>query len=196
MSFNSTLIANLFDSDDESYGTELARRCAEAKTLLRQQKEKECLECQACKKAKMAEQKKTGGRGVKKTGRGGDKTERRRSPEKFGQTFRGGPHRCRRTTMAQELDEDLSATLISSFQQGDEPHWPSASDQEATCSIPAIKNSGGSPMTRRVDKRNGDVSRWWGKFVWEVHELRNLVYSLNLAISIVRIVSFSANFFL
>ena len=65
---------------------------------------------------------KTGGRGVKKTGRGGDKTERRRSPEKFGQTFRGGPHRCRRTTMAQELDEDLSATLISSFQQGDEPH--------------------------------------------------------------------------
>jgi len=102
---------------------------------------------------------------VKKTGRGGDKTERRRLPEKFGQTFRGGPHRCRRTTMAQELDEDLSATLISSFQQGDEPHRPSASDQEATCSIPATRNSGGSPMTRRVDKRNGDVSRWWGKFV-------------------------------
>jgi len=58
MSFNSTSIANLFDSDDESYEIELARRRAEAKTLLQQQKEKECLECQARKKAKMAEQKK------------------------------------------------------------------------------------------------------------------------------------------
>ena len=135
-------------------------------------------------------------RGMKKTGRRGDTAERRRSPERFGQTFRGGPHRCCGTTMAQELDEDLSAVLISSFWPEDEPHRPSASDQEATCLIPATRNSGGSPTTWRVGKRNGDVSRWWGKFMWEVHGLRNLVYSPNLAVSIVRIVFFSANFFL
>ena len=58
MSFNSTLNVNLSDSDDESYEAELARRCAEAEALLRQQKEKERLECQACKEAKMAERKK------------------------------------------------------------------------------------------------------------------------------------------
>jgi len=52
---------------------------------------------------------------MKKTGRGGDTAERRRSPERFGQTFRGRPHRCCGTTMVQELDEDLSAVLISSF---------------------------------------------------------------------------------
>ena len=57
MSFNSTSIANLSDSDDESYKAELARRHAEAETLLRQQEEKEHLERQACKEVKMAEQK-------------------------------------------------------------------------------------------------------------------------------------------
>ena len=57
MSFNSTLIANLSDSDDESYEAGLARRRAEAENLLRQQKEKERLERQACKEAKIAEQK-------------------------------------------------------------------------------------------------------------------------------------------
>jgi len=57
MSFNSTSITNLSDSNDESYKAGLARKCAEAETLLRQQKEKECLERQACKEAKMAERK-------------------------------------------------------------------------------------------------------------------------------------------
>jgi len=47
MSFKSTPIANLSDSDDELYEAELVRRCAEAETLLRQQEEKECLEHQA-----------------------------------------------------------------------------------------------------------------------------------------------------
>jgi len=57
MSFNHTSIANLSDSDDESYEAGLARRCAEAETLLRQQEEKERLERQVCKEAKAAEQK-------------------------------------------------------------------------------------------------------------------------------------------
>ena len=55
MSFNSTLIANLSDSDDESYEAELARRRTEAEALLRQQEEKERLKRQARKEAKMAE---------------------------------------------------------------------------------------------------------------------------------------------
>jgi len=57
MSFNSTSITNLSDSDDESYEAELARRRAEVETLLRQQKEKKRLEHQAHKEVKMAERK-------------------------------------------------------------------------------------------------------------------------------------------
>jgi len=57
MSFNSTSIANLSDSDNESYKAGLARRRAEAETLFRQQEEKERLERQACKEAKAAERK-------------------------------------------------------------------------------------------------------------------------------------------
>jgi len=55
MSFNSTSIINLSDSDDESYKAELARRRAEVETLLQQQKEKKRLEHQTCKEVKMAE---------------------------------------------------------------------------------------------------------------------------------------------
>ena len=57
MSSNSTSIVNLSDSDDESYEAGLARRHAEAEILLRQQEEKERLECQARKEAKAAERK-------------------------------------------------------------------------------------------------------------------------------------------
>jgi len=57
MSFNSTSITNLSDSDDKSYEAGLARRRAEAENLLQQQEEKEHLERQARKEAKMAEQK-------------------------------------------------------------------------------------------------------------------------------------------
>ena len=57
MSFKFTSITNLSDSDDELYEAELARRCAEAETLLRQQEEKERLERQAWKEVKIAEQK-------------------------------------------------------------------------------------------------------------------------------------------
>ena len=55
MSFNSTSITNLSDSNDESYEAGLAGRRAEAETLLQQQEEKERFERQACKEAKMAE---------------------------------------------------------------------------------------------------------------------------------------------
>jgi len=58
---------------------------------------------------------KIGERNVKKTGREGGTAERRRLPERSGPTSRGGPRCCYGTTMAQELDKDLFATLISSF---------------------------------------------------------------------------------
>ena len=115
MSFNSTSIANLSDSDDESYEAGLARRCAEVENLLRQQEEKERLERQARKEAKMTERKRLGEEAHKKTGKGKDTAERRRSPERSGQTFRGRSCCCHGTTTAQELVEDLSAALISSF---------------------------------------------------------------------------------
>jgi len=57
MSFNSNLVVTLSDSDDECYEAQLARRHAEAETLLCQQEEKECLEHQAHKEVKIAEQK-------------------------------------------------------------------------------------------------------------------------------------------
>jgi len=41
MSFNATSNANISDSDDKHYEAQLARRCAEAEALLREQKEKE-----------------------------------------------------------------------------------------------------------------------------------------------------------
>ena len=55
MSFVSTSTANLFDSDDEHYEAEIARRCTEIEALLCQQKEKEQLECQAWRDMKITE---------------------------------------------------------------------------------------------------------------------------------------------
>ena len=50
-------IANLSDSDDERYEASLARKRAKAKTLLWEQEQKERLERQARKEAKLAERK-------------------------------------------------------------------------------------------------------------------------------------------
>jgi len=50
-------IANLSDSDNERYEASLARKCAEAEALLQEQEQKERLERQAQKEAKLAEQK-------------------------------------------------------------------------------------------------------------------------------------------
>jgi len=57
MSFKFNSVATLSDSNNERYKVELARRHTEAETLLCQQEEKECLECQAHKEAKIVEQK-------------------------------------------------------------------------------------------------------------------------------------------
>jgi len=119
MSFNHTSIANLSDSDDESYKAGLARRRAKAETLLRQQEEKERLECQVHKEAKVAEQKRLEEEVRKKTGRGGDKEKRGRTPERSGTSIRGGSRRYRGTTTAQKLDEDFFA-FESSFRRGHE----------------------------------------------------------------------------
>ena len=57
MSFKSTSIANLSNSDDELYKAKLVRRRTEAEVLLWQQEEKKCLEYQAQKEAKIVERK-------------------------------------------------------------------------------------------------------------------------------------------
>jgi len=41
--------------------------------------------------------------------------QREEDRQRSGQTFRDGSRRCHGTTTVQELDEDLSAALISSF---------------------------------------------------------------------------------
>ena len=50
-------IANLSDSDDKCYEASLARKHTKAEALLREQEQKEWLEQQARKEAKLAEQK-------------------------------------------------------------------------------------------------------------------------------------------
>jgi len=55
MFFVPTSSVTLSNSDDEWYEAKLARRCAEMEALLCQQEEKERLECQAWKEAKIAE---------------------------------------------------------------------------------------------------------------------------------------------
>ena len=48
-------LGNISDSDDERYEANLAKKCAEAEALLREQEQKECVERQARKEAKIAE---------------------------------------------------------------------------------------------------------------------------------------------
>jgi len=58
---------------------------------------------------------KIGGRSVKKTGRKRGTVDKREMPEGSGSPSRGGSRRHCGTITAQKLDEDFSATLISSF---------------------------------------------------------------------------------
>jgi len=57
MSFNAISTANFSDSDDERYEAQLARRRAKMEALLWEQEEKERLEHQAQKEAKLIERK-------------------------------------------------------------------------------------------------------------------------------------------
>jgi len=116
MSFNHTLIANLSDSDDESYEAGLVRRRAEVETLLRQQEEKERLERQVCKEAKAAERKRLEEEAQKKQ----EEEETRRKEE---ERQRDLAHRLEADRIAaveqqrrKKLDEDFFA-FESSFRR-------------------------------------------------------------------------------
>ena len=56
---------------------------------------------------------------MKKTGRGGDKEKRGRTPERSGTSIRGGSHHRHGTITAQKLDEDFFG-FESSFRRGHE----------------------------------------------------------------------------
>jgi len=103
MSFNSTSIANLSDSNDESYEAELARRRAEVEALLRQQEEKERLERQAHKEAKMAEWKRLEEEARKKQ----EEEETRRKEEE-----------CQR-----DLAHQLEADRVAAVEQQRRKNW-------------------------------------------------------------------------
>jgi len=47
-------LGHISDSDDKCYKANLAKKCAEAEALLREQEQKERAECQVRKKAKIA----------------------------------------------------------------------------------------------------------------------------------------------
>ena len=137
---------------------------------------------------------KIGRRGVEKKG-GRLGAERRRAPEESGLLPQGGSCCCSTAATLEKLGEDLFAAFNSSWREN-KPHWSPASDQETTCLIPTERNSRGLSMTQGVGKRNGDVSCWWGKSMQKICGFRNTLYPPKFAVSIVWIVSLSANSFL
>jgi len=115
MSFNSISIANLSDSDDESYEAELVRRRAEVETLLRQQKEKKCLEHQAHKEAKMAEQKRL-------------EEETRKKQEEEKTRWREEDHqrdlaKCLETDCVAAMKQQWCKNWMKIFLPPSSPHW-------------------------------------------------------------------------
>jgi len=116
MSFNHTSIANLSDSDDESYEAGLARRHAEAETLLRQQEEKERLERQVRKEAKAAEQKRLEEEARKKQ----EEKETRRKEEERQRDLAHRLEADRVTAVEQQRRKNWTKTFLPSSPPSDE----------------------------------------------------------------------------
>jgi len=116
MSFNHTSIANLSDSDDESYEAGLARRRAEAETLLQQQEEKEYLEHQVCKEAKAAEQKRLEEEARKKQ----EEEETRRKEEERQRDLAHRLEADRVATVEQQRRKNWMKTFLPSSPPSDE----------------------------------------------------------------------------
>jgi len=116
MSFNHTSIANLSDSDDESYEAGLARRHAEAETLLRQQEEKERLERQVRKEAKAAEQKRLEEEARKKQ----EEEETRRKEEEHQRDLAHRLEADRVAAVEQQRRKNWTKTFLPSSPPSDE----------------------------------------------------------------------------
>ena len=104
-------------------------------------------------------------------------------PEGSGTLSRGRSHRRCWTATVKKLNENIPSTVIFSFWRGDKPPWLSASDQEATCPVPASRNSRGPPTTWGGGQGNGVTSCWWRKSVWKMRGFWNTLYSSKSAIS-------------
>jgi len=88
---------NIFDSDDECYEANLAKKCAEAEVLLREQEQKDRLERQVRKKAKLEERKRL-------------KEEVRRKQEE-------GEFWCREEQRQRDLAHRLEADCVAAIEQ-------------------------------------------------------------------------------
>jgi len=107
-------IGNISDSDDERYEANLAKKRTKAETLLREQEQKERLERQVRKEAKLAERKRL----EEEIQRKQEEEEIRRRKE---QCQRDLAHRLEVDRIAvvvqrrRKLGENFSTTLVSSF---------------------------------------------------------------------------------
>ena len=130
---------NISDSDDERYEANLAKKCAEAEALLREQEQKERAERQARKEAKIAERAR-----LEEEARKFVEQEQRQKQEEE-QCQKVLAHRLEADHVA-AVEQQQRKNWMKTFQPPSSPRL-SASDQEATCPVPASRNSGGPPTT-------------------------------------------------
>jgi len=132
-------LGNISDSDDECYEANLAKKHAEAEALLREQEQKERAERQARKEAKIAERAR-----LKKEARKFVEQEQRQKQEEE-QRQKVLAHRLEADRIA-AIEQQRRKNWMKTFQPPSSPRL-STSDQEATCLVPASRNSGGPPTT-------------------------------------------------
>ena len=94
---------NISDSDDERYEANLAKKRAEAEALLREQEQKDRLECQVRKKAKLEERKRLE-----------EEARRKQEEEEF---------RCREEQRQRDLAYRLEADRVAAVEQQRQKNW-------------------------------------------------------------------------
>jgi len=98
-----SLTGNISDSDDECYEANLAKKRAEAEVLLREQEQKDWLERQVQKKAKLKERKRLE-----------EEVQRKQEEEEF---------RCREEQRQRDLAHHLEADCIAAVEQQWRKNW-------------------------------------------------------------------------
>ena len=98
-----SLTGNISDSDDECYEANLAKKHAEAEALLREQEQKDWLERQVQKKAKLKERKRLE-----------EEVQRKQEEEEF---------RCREEQRQRDLAHHLEADCIAAVEQQWRKNW-------------------------------------------------------------------------
>jgi len=98
-----SLTGNISDSDNERYEANLAKKCAEAEALLQEQEQKDQLERQVQKKAKLKERKRLE-----------EEVQRKQEEEEFW---------CREEQCQRDLAHHLEADCIAAVEQQWQKNW-------------------------------------------------------------------------